>query len=1075
MNEPHDDNRTVDAPSGPADALDGGLAAGFGRPAEAPRSSLDASQRPVLLRPAEDDSDHAVLPGSDAMPPKSETGDRYQLFGEIARGGMGAVLRGRDVDLGRDLAVKVLLEKHAERPEVVRRFLEEAQIGGQLQHPGVVPVYDVGHFGELPFFTMKLVKGKTLAALLAERTDVAQDRPRFLAVVLQVSQALAYAHAKGVIHRDLKPANIMVGAFGEVQVMDWGLAKVLAEGGAGDEERTSRQHQLDEGTLIRTARSTGSTGSFGTNTEAGSLLGTPAYMPPEQANGDVANLDRRCDVFGLGAILCEILTGKPPYLGRSNEEVRRKAANGDLTDAHARLDACGADAELIALTRSCLAAEAIDRPKDAQTVADALSSYLNGVQERLQAAQRERAVAVARETEQRKRRKVQLALAAAVVALLLGGGAFAFWRNEQAQAGRERDARNAEAVAALLGQCEEALKAGDAAKAQVVLEAAKKRSSEGGAEKEAERLGRLDADLTLLRDLDAIDQFRWTWSENRFPDPAAVASRTREALRRFGADPEEASADEAAARVSVSVVQERIVSALDRLLRQEKTAGVRALLRQVDAEPYRDAVRDAVLVQDRAKVVELVGQKAALEQPPGFTAFMGESQVIEVQRRRQLLQAAVSRRPGNLGLLITLGLSYPSNRLDEANEQLRWYQAAVAAAPANAAAHNNLGAALVGKGKVDEAIECYQKAIALDPKLANAHIGLGTALRDKGKLEEAIACFRKAMALDPKLAFAHSGLGIALRDKGKLEEAIACFCKAIAIDPEYAEAHTSLGNALHDKGKVDKAIALDPKLAGAHYNLGNALRDKGKVDEAIVCYQKTIALDPKFAMAHCNLGLILRRRGHFAESLAALKRGHELGSKQPGWPYLSAEWVRQAKRLAAMEAKLPAFLEGEYQPRDNTERLALIGVCQARKLHAAVARLYADAFAADPSLADDLQAGHRYNAACSAALAAAGQGEDAGKLDDKERTRLRKQTLDWLRADLAVYAKRLQNGSRVARRLVTQQMLHWQKDTDLAGIRDKAALEKLPAEEQKAFAQLWADVTALLKKAETSAAKEGKR
>src|SRR6185295_12577543 len=144
-------------------------------------------------------------------------------------------------------------------------------------------------------------------------------------------------------------------------------------------ERASRSHQVKEDvTTIRTARSSGTAGSFSTDTEAGSLLGTPAYMPPEQANGDVAHLDRRADVFGLGAILCEVLTGKPPYVGRSSEEVRRKAANGDLADATARLDACGADAELIALTKGCLAAEAIDRPKDAQAVAEGLQAYLDG-------------------------------------------------------------------------------------------------------------------------------------------------------------------------------------------------------------------------------------------------------------------------------------------------------------------------------------------------------------------------------------------------------------------------------------------------------------------------------------------------------------------------------------------------------------------------------------------------------------------------------------------------------------------------------------------------------------------------
>src|SRR6516225_4615743 len=235
MNEPHDPNRTVDVPSTPADALDVGLAAGYGRPADGPSSVLAGLReslgdlRPVLLKEAQGESAHIVHPKTDAMPSPEQTGDRYQLQGEIARRRMGAVLRGRDVDLGRDLAVKVLLEKYVERPEVARRFIEEAQIGGQLQHPGVVPVYDIGRFGDRPFFTMKLVEGQTLAAILGHREQPTDDQPRLLNIALQVAQALAYAHAKGVIHRDLKPANIMVGAFGEVQVMDWGLAKVLAD------------------------------------------------------------------------------------------------------------------------------------------------------------------------------------------------------------------------------------------------------------------------------------------------------------------------------------------------------------------------------------------------------------------------------------------------------------------------------------------------------------------------------------------------------------------------------------------------------------------------------------------------------------------------------------------------------------------------------------------------------------------------------------------------------------------------------------------------------------------------------
>src|SRR5262249_61939644 len=176
-------------------------------------------------------------------------------------------------------------------------------------------------------------------------------------------------------------------------------------------------------------------------------------------------------------------------------------------------------------------------------------------------------------------------------------------------------------------------------------------------EEQAERLGRLEADLALVHDLDGVDQFRWSVVEGKLPSPAVVATRTRESLRRFGADPDAVSVEEAAARVSASVVPQRIVSALDRLLRAEKRDGVRTLLRRVDAEPYRDAVRDALLADDEAKFVELAGQKAALEQPPEFVAFLGEDREIPVERRRQLLQAraAVGQGAGAPGLLRRLG------------------------------------------------------------------------------------------------------------------------------------------------------------------------------------------------------------------------------------------------------------------------------------------------------------------------------------------------------------------------------------------------------------------------------------
>src|SRR5262249_39005363 len=151
---------------------------------------------------------------------------------------------------------------------------------------------------------MKLVRGRDLAALLRERSSPTEDLPRFLQIFEQVCQALAYAHARGVIHRDLKPANIMVGAFGEVQVMDWGLAKVLNR----VDEPAAVGDMTVEGGSVRTLRSD----SLADESRAGSVAGTPAYMAPEQARGQTDRLDERADVFGLGAILCEVLTGKPP-------------------------------------------------------------------------------------------------------------------------------------------------------------------------------------------------------------------------------------------------------------------------------------------------------------------------------------------------------------------------------------------------------------------------------------------------------------------------------------------------------------------------------------------------------------------------------------------------------------------------------------------------------------------------------------------------------------------------------------------------------------------------------------------
>jgi WD40 repeat protein len=229
----------------------------------------------------------------------------------------------------------------------------------------------------------------------------------------------------------------MVGAFGEVQVMDWGLAKLLAaDGGTAHEPAAGTETTC--GTVIQTAREPNST------TLAGSMLGTPAFMAPEQAGGELGRIDERTDVFGLGAILCVILTGEPPYTGKSGEDVRLMAVRGTLADAHARLDQCGADAKLVELCRQCVSPEREARPRDAGAVAATIAGYLAGVEERARQAELERAAAEARAAEQRKRRRVQVGLAAA---LILVPVVFAWFENRHAGRLAEEQAKTLTALA----------------------------------------------------------------------------------------------------------------------------------------------------------------------------------------------------------------------------------------------------------------------------------------------------------------------------------------------------------------------------------------------------------------------------------------------------------------------------------------------------------------------------------------------------------------------------------------------------------------------------------------------------
>jgi Flp pilus assembly protein TadD len=337
------------------------------------------------------------------------------------------------------------------------------------------------------------------------------------------------------------------------------------------------------------------------------------------------------------------------------------------------------------------------------------------------------------------------------------------------------------------------------------------------------------------------------------------------------------------------------------------------------------------------------------------------------------------------------------------------------------------------------------------------------------------------------------GTGNALRDQKDLEGAVKHWRKALELDPKRVQAHYDLGNALLDQEDLEgavkhyrKALEIAPKFAMAHNNLGIVLRKQNDVHGAVKHYRKALELAPEYPDAHCNLGHLLRAQCHFAEALEHLEKGHQLGSQRPGWPYPSAQWVWQCRSLLQLQQRAELVAQGRAQPKSPAELVRLAHFSRQFRGPYTAACLYAAAFAAQPGLAEELATSHNTHAARAAAAAVAGQGLDTEKLIAADKAKLRRQALNWLRADLKLCTQALgsnpqgnkqgqqepasplqklagpiaepgsQNWKRALDRLTT-----WPSDPALAGLREEKELAKLPAAEQAAWRQFWADVQPL--------------
>jgi tetratricopeptide (TPR) repeat protein len=431
---------------------------------------------------------------------------------------------------------------------------------------------------------------------------------------------------------------------------------------------------------------------------------------------------------------------------------------------------------------------------------------------------------------------------------------------------------------------------------------------------------------------------------------------------------------------------------------------------------------------------------------------------------------AIRLKKDNVGALNNLGNALKSK--GHVDEAIATYREAIHIKKDVPEAHMNLGIALKSKGQLDEAIAECREAIRLKKDFAMAHFNLGNAVRLKGQLDEAIAEYREAINCDKNFADAHNHLGNGLLLKGQLDDAIVAYREAIRLKQGGAEAHCNLGHALYSTGQVDEAISehreairLKPDYAEAQNGLGNALRARNMFEEAATAFREAIRLDKTSASPQCSLGLVLRQQGKFHDALEELRRGHQLGSKTPGWSAPSAQWVRECEYMIELDARLPDFLDGKITPANLTERIELAQLCTHKRLHRAAVRFYEDAFADTPKLRDQPGERFRYDAARAAALAGCGQGGDAGKLDEKERARLRRQALVWMRADLEAWGRLLDKEPQKLRPLILLTMRHWLVNSDFACVHEPTALTGLPEAERQSWQQMWSDVAELLGRA----------
>jgi serine/threonine-protein kinase len=841
---------------------------------------------------------HGSLPTQPPEEPPLPQVPGYQVEAMLGHGGMGVVFRARHLRLGRLIALKMALAGSYAGPHERERFRREAEAVAALCHPNVVQVYDVGDADGRSYFTMELMEGGSLARKLS---GAPQPPRQAAALIATLAGALQAAHEAGVVHRDLKPGNILLTADGTPKVADFGLARRLD----ADERLTF----------------------------SGAFIGTPSYTAPEQALGDRGAVGPRTDVYALGAILYECLTGRPPFRAGTAEATLRQVV-ADEPVAPRRLNpSVPRDLETVCL--KCLHKEPCQRYSSASELADDLRRFERG--EPI-AARRVGVVGVLRKWA--RRRPVAAAMLAAV-ALVAAAGTVGAWLVIQQRAdARAHQARADQEALEILGparvRLEDGWKAADLAKladaraeAVSAVDVARSGASapvreevESFREEAARRLTRAQANRDLtealvdltdpknLKEYSRDETGQWRLMAGRDIDKQYAA-----AFRHWGLDVEGRAEAEVVARLAAEpepVVQE-LIAALDTwaLWRRQNRPGADwgrqfRVAEKLDQSNWRRQLRASMLgtlpgAEDVAGMVGVMSPWQALSlwelrrgvvllrlrelrreidprTEPVLTVSLLAQLFVAAQdaaSAEEVLSLACTARPKEVLLLHQLGKLLAEQRPPRLEEAIGYYRAARSLQPRLGI---SLSDALVRAGRPTQAEVVMQELLSQKAGHPDYLVHLGVPLMVQRRFDEAEATYRQVIALDPDYAEAYYNLGLALGRQGRHKEAEQACRDAIKLKPDLAEAHNNLGTVLSDQGRHKEAeqayrdaITLKPDYAEAHYNLGIALNDQGRPKEAEQAYRNAITLKPDYAEAYNNLSDVLNVQGRHKEAEQACR------------------------------------------------------------------------------------------------------------------------------------------------------------------------------------------------------------